>query len=642
MKTKSIISAMLAAGISMSALAQNDAVLMTINGKDITKEEFEYIYHKNNKQQADSKSIDDYMPLFINYKLKVDAAEKAGIDTTASFIKELEGYRQELSKPYLTDRATEERLLKEAYDNYCKNVEISHILVSVNPQGGEADKAKALARAQALAARARAGEDFATLAKENTDDIGSKERGGYLGYIRGGRLIYPFEKVAFAMNAGEISEPVETRFGYHIIKVHDVRKDRGERLCAHIFLVVPNDAPAEVEEQKRAAAEAIYNELMAGANFAEMAKRRSEDPSNAQRGGELPWCSSGDFVKEFEEVAFSLKLGEFSKPVRSNYGYHIIKLLNRRPVLSFEKKRDDLVQRLKRDERALMAHNVLMERLKKEHNYTVNQEAIKGVSDFCGKTIDDFALSIMPKMSYVMATYADCQITAKELASSLSKMRLAPNHNPEVVIQNEVNRIAERGLMELESQSLKTKYPEFNNLLNEYRDGILLFEISNREVWEKAATDVEGLDKYFKQNRKNYTWDRPRYKGFVVACANDEVAEQVKVLINKTKENDVVAAVEAQFNNDSITQVSIERGLYVEGDNAMVDELAFNGTKAKRNKELPVVFVEGRVLNAPETYLDVRGQVTADYQGYLEKEWVKELNRKAKVVKNEDVLKTIK
>lgn len=642
MRKQLIVSALLIAGWGANAFAQQDDVLMNINGKDIKKSEFEYIFHKNNKQQVDVKGLEEYMPLFINYKLKVDAAEKAGIDTTTAFVKELDGYKQELAKPYLVDRATEEALLHEAYANYAKNVEISHILINFGQQPNDSTRAAAMAKAQEVTQRARSGEDFAALAREFSEDPGSKSRGGYLGYIKGGRLIYPFEKVAFAMNAGEISEPVETRFGYHVIKVHDVRPDKGDRLCAHIFLMMPREAGEEIEAQKKAEAEAIYNDIMAGADFEQMAREKSNDQSNAMNGGKLPWCSSGDLVKEFETVAFALEVGEVSKPVRSPYGYHIIKLLDARPCRSFDEMRNELQQRLARDERGTMGRNVLLNRLKKEHNCMIYTQKIAEAAQLCAGKIDSTAVATLAQNEIVLATYANKEFTTKELANNINLRRIAPNAQPLQVINGEVNRAVEKGLLDMEIATLDGKHPEYRNLINEYRDGMLLFEISNREVWEKASTDVKGLEKFFKKNKKNYKWDRPRYKGFVVYCANEQMIDEVKKIIKKTDIDQVVPTVEATFNTDSITNVVIERGLYVSGDNKYVDELAFEGPKAEREAELPVVFLSGKVLKAPENYMDVRGQVTADYQEHLEKEWVKKLNKKAKVEINQDVLKTIK
>lgn len=641
MKKQWIISALIAAVMSGNVMAQDDAVIMTINGKDVTKSEFEYIYHKNNKQQVDVKTLDEYLPLFINYKLKVDAAEKAGIDTTKAFVNELDGYRKELAKPYLTDRATEEKLLQEAYNNYCKNVEISHILVSFGQFPDEAAKTAALAKAKDVAARAQAGEDFAALAQQYSDDPGSQSRGGYLGYIKGGRLIYPFEKVAFAMAPGAVSDPVETRFGYHVIKVHNVRADRGERLCAHIFLMVPRDATPEVDAQKKAEAEAIYNDLMAGADFAQMAREKSNDQSNSMRGGELPWCGSGDFVKEFEDAAFGLEVGAIAAPVRSTYGYHIIKLLDKRDVRSFDELRNELAQRIARDERGGMAHQAMIERLKNEHNYKLDEVQVATAVALSGGKIDSTFVASLAQQDITFATYADKKITAKDVAKNIKAHRIPANAVVDKVLRNEINRQAEEGLIALEMNTLSAKYPEYRNLINEYRDGMLLFEISNREVWEKASTDTKGLEKFFKKNKKSYTWDRPHFKGYVVSCVNDSVAQEVKKLLKKSKNDNAALDIAKTFNNDSVTNVSLERGLYIEGANKYVDELVFAGAKAQRDENLPVVFVLGKTLKAPETYLDVKGKATADYQEYLEKRWVENLNKKATVVKNEDVLKTI-
>ncbi len=641
MKKHWILSALVAAMFSVSSFAQDDAVLMTINGKDITKSEFEYIYNKNNRQQIELKNLDEYLPLFINYKLKVDAAEQAGIDTTAAFIQELNGYREELARPYLTDLETEERLLREAYDNYCKNVELSHILIMIEPGATAEDKAAALAKAQEVAAKAIAGEDFTQLAAQYSEDPGSKDKGGYLGYIKGGRLIYPFEKVAFAMKAGEVSQPVETQFGYHIIKVHSVRPDRGDRLCSHIFLMVPQGATPEVEAQKQAEAQAIYNDLLAGADFAQMARDKSEDRANASQGGLLPWCTTGDLVKEFEDAAFSLNVGEFSAPIRSRYGYHIVMLNDKRDVRSFDEMRYELTQRMSRDERGTMVHRVFLENIKNKYNYAVNESAISAFLSQCPEYPDSTFIAALNKEDIVLATYDNNTITTFEIANSLSKHRVSPGFTSAQMLDREIERQATLGLIELETASLVDSYPEYRNLINEYRDGMLLFEISNREVWAKASVDTDGLAQFFKKNKKNYNWERPRFKGFVVSCANDSIAKEVRRLIKKTDDDKVVALIDSTFNNDSVVNVFIERGLFAEGDNKYVDELIFKGAKASRDESLPIVFVSGKKLKNPECYLDVRGQVTADYQEYLEKLWIERLNREATIEINEDVLKTI-
>lgn len=642
MRKQFILSTVLAA-MAINAIAQDDVVLMTINGKDVTKSEFEYIYHKNNTQQADTKSLEEYMPLFINYKLKVDAAEKAGIDTTSAFVSEFNGYRDELAKPYLTDLATEERLLQEAYSNLQKNVEISHILINTANLPHDSLHYKAREKALDVLRQAREGGDFAELARMYSDDPGTKLNEGYLGYLAGGRLIYPFEKVAFSMNPGEISDLVETRFGYHIIKVHNVRPDRGEYLSAHIFFQVPRDATPEIYEQKKAAAEAAYQELLAGADFAQVVNDRSEDRSNVTNGGALPWCKSGDVVKEYEETAFSLEKGAFSAPVKSPYGFHIVKLLDRRNLRPYEEMRPELVHRIARDERGSMGREALIDRLKAENNYVYDEaqlDRLVGLSTT--NTIDSALIEAMAKEDVVLVSYADTKITAADLAVSLEGRRFPIDRSVKPILVAELRRLSDEGLLEIEKNNLPKKYPEYRNLINEYRDGILLFEISNREVWEKAASDIKGLEKFFKKNKKKYAWDAPRFKGLIISCKNDTIADEVKLALKKMKPENAAAELEAKFNNDSVSNISVEVGLYAEGDNDLVDELVFGGSEARRTKTYPVVFTSGKTLTKPEAYIDVRGQVTADYQEYLEELWVKRLNKQAKVVKNEDVLKTIK
>lgn len=643
MKNNWMLAAALFAGLPTCAFAQQtDPVLMTVNGKDITKSEFEYIYHKNNRQQVDTKSLEEYLPLFINYKLKVDAAEKAGIDTTAAFINELAGYRDELAKPYLVDRDMEERLLHEAYDRLKVNVEISHILISTMNLP-EADLQSARARAEEVLAKARSGADFAQLAEQYSEDPGAKGRGGYLGYVKGGRLIYPFEKVAFDLQPGEVSDLVKTRFGYHIIKVHNVRPDLGERLCAHIFIQVPRNASPEIEAQKKAEAEAIYNDLLAGADFAQLAREKSDDQSNASRGGELPWCGAGDFVKEFEDAAFALKeKGDIAAPVRSMYGYHIIKLLDTRSLKPFDEMRDELAQRIARDERGGMARESMINRLKEQYSYHLDNSVLEQMAALAVSGQADSAfVATLAGQNAVLATYADKQITASDVADAMQGRRFPAQQSVASVLNAEIDKLAAAGVLAEEKMTLENKYPEFKNLINEYRDGMLLFEISNREVWEKASADTEGLARYFKKNKKKYAWERPRYKGLVVSCANDSVADAVRKQLKKLPLDKAVEALETAFNTDSVTLVSVERGLYAEGDNAWVDQLAFKGKAAQPNEELPVVFLSGKVIKTPQAYTDVRGQVTADYQEYLEKKWVDSLNEQATVVKYEDVLKTI-
>ncbi len=642
MKSKWLLTALIAGSSWALAFADaNDPVVMKVNDKEILKSEFEYIYNKNSQQQIDNKSLDEYVILFKNYKLKVAEAEAAGLDTTVAFRNELAGYRDELAKPYLVDGEVDEKLCREAYERMKEDVEVSHILLGLNARTSQIrEQAKVLA--DSLLIELRNGADFEQLARQYSED-GSKQNGGYLGFISGGRTVYPFEKAAFALNPGEVSDVVETQFGYHIIKMHSRRANPGEFLFAHIMLMVPGNVSAEVKAQKEAEIRSIYDELRSGADFVALAKERSDDKGTAVKGGELPWASSGQFIKEFEQAGFALKnKGDITEPVKTAYGWHIIKLLDKRDIRPFEQMRGEIKRMMVRDERGSMAQEAMVEKLKKEYNYSLNNEQrIKLVN--LAKTngaVDSTYIATIQGDQSVLFSFAGQSYTVADFANFLPKRDM--KNNPVGYVNGMIESMSSKYLLDQEKSGLEAKYPEFRNLMNEYRDGMLLFEISNREVWEKAAKDTEGLQKFFKKNKRKYKWSKPHYKGFIVHCNNEETATAVKARLKGLDADSVAVVLNREFNTDSVPTVKMERGLFIKGDNKHVDQYVFEGESVKVDEDFPVVFVSGKLLKKyPEAYTDVRGQVTADYQTYLEKEWVKKLNKKYPVEINEDVLKTV-
>ncbi len=642
MKSKWLLAALIAGNSWALTFANaNDPVIMTVNDKEIYKSEFEYIYNKNSQQQIDHKSLDEYVILFKNYKLKVAEAEAAGIDTTGAFQKELAGYRDELAKPYLIDGEVDERLCREAYERMKEDVEVSHILLGLNARTTEA-RANAKALADSLVVELKKGANFEQLARRYSED-GSKSNGGYLGFISGGRTVYPFEKAAFALHAGEISEVVETQFGYHIIKMHSRRANPGDFLLAHILLMTPRNATPEMLAQKEAEVRTLYDELRSGADFATVAKERSDDKGTAVKGGELPWASSGQFITEFEKAAFALKnKGDITEPVKTAYGWHIIKLLDRRDVRPFEQVRSEIKRLMVRDERGSMAQASMIEKLKNDYNYTLNDEQKVRLINLAVNNggVDSIYIDALQGDQGVLFTCDGQTCTVAEFADFLPKRPM--KNNVANYVSSMIESLSNKLLLDREKSGLEAKYPEFRNLMNEYRDGMLLFEISNREVWEKAAKDTEGLQKFFKKNRRNYKWEKPHYKGFVLHCNNEATATAVKARLKSLEADSVITVLNREFNNDSVAAVKVERGLYIKGDNKHVDQWVFDGEPVKVDEDFPVVFVSGKLLKKyPESYTDVRGQVTADYQTYLEKEWVKKLGKKYRVEINEDVLKTV-
>ena len=641
----------LCVGYSFALCAQNsenDPVLMKVNGKDIKKSEFEYIYKKNNQQQTDPKSLDEYVELFKNYKLKVAEAEACGLDTTQSFRRELAGYRAQLAQPYLVDREMDDRLAKEAYDRLKENVEVSHILFRINPQMTDAEKEKVYQKAKSVLERIRKGEDFEKMAKEYSEDPSVKQNNGYLGYITGFMTVYPFETAAYTTPVGSVSEPVLTQFGYHLIKVSSRRPDPGERLTAHIMLMFPSNATDEIKKEKEKQIKEIYQQIIQGADFATLAKEKSEDKSSAQQGGELPWISTGRIVKEYEDAAYSLQnIGDITKPVLSPYGWHIIKLLDKRDLKSFEELKPDIMRRIGRDERSNKGKKSLIEKLKVEYAFKMNADEKAKLEKFAQEVspVDSLFLDNIGKDQSILFSIGDKECTIADFGTYIENLRPREKsfQGSNVAFLNKlIDAFVDNEILQYEDSRLEAKYPEFKNLMNEYRDGILLFDISNREVWEKASNDVEGLQKYFKAHKKEYKWDQPRYKGYLVQCDDKALVKTLKKRIKSLPADSVIFCINKEFNTDSIKHVKIEKGLFQKGDNEKVDILAFKEGKLSVDEKFPVVFLVGKMLKkGPESYVDMKGQVTADYQNYLEKIWVQNLNRKYPVEINKDVLKTV-
>lgn len=627
------------------AQPSNDPVIMTIDGKPVLRSEFEYIYNKNNSNNSlDKKTLNEYVDLFINFKLKVQAAEDQGIDTTKAFINELSGYRSQLTKPYLTDQAVEDSLVQEAYNRMKEDVDVSHILIRLDPNASPTDTAKAWQKINQIAQRLKT-EDFSKVAKEESQDPSVKQNGGHIGWISAFRTIYPFECAAYNTPVGKMSKPFRTAFGYHIIKVNGRRKSLGEVLVSHIMTFT---APGDSVKNKKAKLmiDSIYQRIKAGDDFAALAKKYSEDKGSALKGGELPWFGTGRMVPEFEQQAFALKdKGDISKPFESPYGWHIVKLIDKRGIDTFEKSKADIEQKIKRDERGNMAQLVFINKLKKEYNPVVNNDALKEMAERLGnKSLTDSTFrKETAKMTQTILTIRNKKYSQADFAEYLKKNSVSDKTSAEDKMKEKFSEFEGRKLLDYEDSQLENKYADFRSLMQEYHDGILLFDISNSEVWDKASKDTAGLDTYFKAHRDKYKWDKPHFKGYVIYCKDQQTLKQAQILV-KQLDTDSIDKYLRKRLNDSIQYVKTEKGLFVKGDNKAVDYLVFK-TKDKYvpDKNYPYVFVSGKVLrNKPEDYLDVRGLVTADYQDYLEKQWIKELREKYPVVVNWDIVKTVK
>ncbi len=626
--------------VPMVSLAQitSDTEIMNIGGKSITKGEFEYTYRKNIQQQSEKTPLDEYVTLFGNYKLKVAEAEALGIDTTRQFTTEFEGYRDQLVKPYMVDKHAEEQLAREAYDRLLEEVEASHILFRVDPSATLEEKKAVYKNALKVREEAMKGADFAELARRYSEDPSVQNNNGYLGYFGAFYMVYPFEKAAYETAVGEISIPVETQFGYHLIKVTGRRRTRALEL-SHIMLKVPQNAPDKVQKEREKEVWKIYDKIQKGADFSELARRYSEDQSSSEKGGLLPMLTTGQIIPSFEKAAFALnEVGEVSKPVRTEFGWHIIKLLGERTPGSYEQMHDVIVRRMARDERADAGRKMFAEKLKEDKNFAWN-DSVRTVLE---KEISDTSFMIrLAEMNQTLFSFDGKSYPVSGLLSYMSSDKSS------TVSLSELRELSDKYVLDVlvdyKTSELCRTNADFRYLLQEYRDGMLLFEISNREVWNKAMEDKKGLKKYFRKNKKKYTWDTPRYKGYVISGDDIQTVNTVKKQLQETSQpsDSVISSIYSQYN-DSIRHIAIEKGLYQPGMNAVVDYLVFNKENTDTTDTLlPVKDVCGKILESPQSYEDVKGPVISDYQTYLDQKWIKRLRKKYPVTIRKEVLATV-
>jgi len=642
MKAK-LFTAVAFAGVTLSwALAASDPVVMNVAGRDVRKSEFEYLYKKNAAQQMQAQPLEEYVEMFKTYKRKVADAMAAGIDTTAAFRKEFEGYRAELAAPYLADSANIKKLSREAYDRLGQEVHVAHIMYFKPQYPGAWPDAKE--KADSVYALLKQGADFDQLARNCSQDQRSAVKGGDMGYITSLQFPYSFETEAYKLKDGQISHVVESPAGYHIIKRIESRPTRGSVEVSHILLMVPQGTPAEDEAKIKAKADSIYQAALAGSDFSDLAAQYSEDKGSAKRGGSVGWFGVGRMVPEFEDASFALKVNEISAPVRSQFGFHIIKKTGEKPLESYEKLAPGIIQRVTdvRDERGVMIRNEHIAKLEKKYKLKENLPAIAALKTEMGKNgLDSAFYASQQNNNSVLFTYAKGQkFTVADMMQRVNPHSKIAADRADAYINYKLRESKQNLLDDLEEASLPERYPEYRNLVNEYHDGMLLFEISNRKVWDRAAKDTEGLEKYFQAHRNDYTWTSPRAKGFLIQTANDSVADLVKARLPQLGTDSLAQTLRKEFGK----QIRVDRVLAAKGENEMVDHIVFGGTAVQPadSRFTGYFMYDLKVLSAPSAVEDVRGQVTSDYQNELENAWVEELKLKYPVKVNEKELKKIK
>ena len=631
MKKYFVSAAVLGAILLAAGARNNDPVLMTVNGKKVPLSEFEYLYKKNNSQQLQPQTLDEYVDMFVNYKLKVADAEAAGLDTTASFRQELVKYCNDLARPYLRDQSVEDSLARVSYNHMLETITVSHIMIPSGQNAADAEKAHA--RLDSIRTAILNGKTtFEEAARENSVDNASKIRGGLMGVVGAGRYPWAFEDMAYNTATGEISPVVNSGFGFHIIRVEKREPAKGEVHAAHI-LRLTRDVPEEKWPEIAAVADSLYQVVSKpGADFAEVATRESQDPGSARKGGDLGWFPAGAMVQPFDSISFALNDGEISKPFKTAYGYHIIKRYEHRGVAPYEEVHDNIVKIMERDQRGTMPEQRRLEQLAAEFKAKLN-------------TSDIDAYAENPNKKFKAYSVAGNAVSVQSLDEILEKGGMRPAE-PQALAAA-LRQLAETEMyaqvMEMARERLKNENPEYRNLTNEYRDGILMFEISNRNVWERASKDTEGLENYFRANRDKYKFESPKFKAFIVFASTDSLASEAKAYaesLGTPVAADFAEKMRERFGRD----IKVERVIAAKGENAITDYLGFGAEKpAPSNSRWNYYFpVAGKVVDAPEEAADVKGAVTNDYQTELERQWLDSIRKKYKVSIDKKVLQEVK
>ncbi len=639
----------IAFALTFKLFGQTDPTIMEIDGEKVTKSEFLQIYLKNNNNpKYDKESLDEYMELFKKFKLKVAEAEALGYDTIPRLSKELEGYRKQLATPYLTDSAMNQVLVREAYDRMSNEIRASHILLRLPPDASPKDTLAVYNRIMAARKQILDGADFATVAKGKggSEDPSVARNDGDLGYFTAFQMVTPFEDAAYNTPVGSVSMPVRTKFGYHIIKVVDKRQARGTITAAHIMIGKPEQTDSREEVNSKKKIDEIYERLLKGENFEELAKQFSDDPSTSGKGGVLPVFGTGTttrMVTNFEDAAFSIKEdGGYAAPIETEYGWHIIKRISLTPILPFEKMQKDLQNKVSRDERAKRTQDSFVTKLKKEYNYksksAKNVSYFKNVLDSSYFTGDFKANSV--KKNKVLYKLDGMKVRQSDFAKFLEKnYRGTTRQAIENVVDEKYKDFQKEQILGYEESKLEGKYPAFKSLMQEYHDGILLYEVMSDKVWNKGMKDSTGLQNFFQKNKERYMWG-VRYDAVVYECATPAVANDVYSMLQKS---DTINSkhILAQINKDSELNLKVLTNKYeVSKTPFLQDEDLKNGANAPYEFEgkMYVVKVSEIIPAGYKELKETKGAATSDYQNFLEKEWMDELKAKHPIKVYNEVL----
>ncbi len=626
---------------TLSSFAQKP--LFKLGSHKYYTEEFEYYFSKNNDRLSkDSVAIkvNEYLELFVKFRLKVLEARQKDMHLEPDFIKEFTGYQKQLAKPYLMESKMSEALVQEVYARMLEEVKASHILLRVAEDAVPEDTLKAFNKIINIKAQITAGASFDSLAVIHSEDPSAKQNKGSLGYFSAMAMVFPFEDAAYNTAVGALSNPVRTKFGYHLIKVQDRRKARGKVKVAHIMLRSKPKASPEEAQNVEAKINSIYDKLTKGASWDELCKLYSEDQNTKDKGGVLNWFGTGNLVKEFETAAFGLEnKGDYSKVFQTRYGWHIVKLMDKKPVEPLDEIRTQLESKISRDGRSKVKKTQSLQKLKKQNNFQISTNNRNTIFTAFDSTLifGKWKLDSATFINQVLFSLKDNNYSTWDFAAFVLKnQRRRKNISIAKYAESLYNQFEEKSIFEFEEKNLEYSNKEYRMILQEYRDGILLFNLMEQEVWGKAVSDTTGQKEYYSKFKNKYAMKESAVVR-VLSSENKETIEKVKADIDKTKKE-----IDKAYNSKERLTLQILDKTVEKGEDSDVDSNwavgIYEYEKGGRHYLLQVKEIIAAGYKVME---NIKGQVISDYQNHLEDQWIEGLKDKYPVKVNKATLKLV-
>ena len=629
---------------NIDAQTKKNEVLFTVADDSVSIEEFLRVYNKNLDlvQDESQKDVDEYLNLFTNYKLKLKEAKALGLAEKPSYIRELSNYRQQLAKNFLTDNRVTDKLVEEAYERISNEVKAAHILIKVAQNASPQDTLVAYNDIARLRDRALE-EGFEKVMKEVHN--GQTIYGEDLGYFSGFKMVYPFESAAYNTKVGEISKPFKTQFGYHIVYVMDKRKSRGERTVAHIMVIdkkgdtIPNSSQIRIQE--------IYKKLQQGEDFAALAKQFSDDSNSAPKGGMLMPFSGGQLSSpEFEETAFSLsEIGDISAPFKSQYGWHIVKLFEKKPVDSFDTMKPELEAQVKRDARSKIIDDALHSKLRKKYNVNEKQPSLAYFTsllneDYYKRT---WELPADFEAKEPLVKIGEKQLTFQDFGDYLVKNQrsIYSRDSFDAIVSKAYESFLNENITAYQEDNLENENEEFAHIVGEYRDGLLLFDLMEQTIWNTAKTDSLDIQNYYENHKDAYYWPE-RASAVVASSANQKVLKKVSKLMEGNME---LEQIKKLVNNNGEVNVIFTADTMDAKHQALPKNYKFNEGLSKvykHNDAYVLVQVKEILPKKFKTFEEAKGTIIGDYQTFKENNWIQELKKKYPVVINPEALNKVK